>query len=53
MKKNLIYAAPAVEFIMCAAEGVLCQSGRIEGWKEEQLSRTVSEAAIEIPSVEL
>lgn len=37
MKQNLFYVTPAVEYIECEAEGVLCQSGTIEDWVEEIL----------------
>lgn len=54
MKKNLYYITPTVEFVEYASEGVLCQSGAIEGWVEKDLtSATASEAAIEIPDIQL
>lgn len=31
------YVSPAVEMTEIAAEGVLCQSGQFEEWKEEEL----------------
>ncbi len=37
MKQNLFYVTPAVEYIECEAEGVLCQSGELERWQQEKL----------------
>lgn len=31
------YVSPAVDVIEIRAEGVLCQSGQFEEWKEEEL----------------
>ena len=55
MKKNLNYATPSLGFIEYASEGVLCQSGLLEGWVEESIDdiAAAAETVIEIPSVEL
>ena len=35
MKENM-YKAPQIEVVEVEAEGILCESGSIEQWSEEQ-----------------